>query len=88
LLLPLRKTNYLERDNCGDAPLKVSGSYDEISDDFLADMSPLTEASCTLQDYMNAHLRYNNDLQRKYSYDECLFEVIKERAYSIQETEQ
>jgi hypothetical protein len=88
LLLPLRKTNYLKEHNCGDAPVKLSGSYDEISDDFLADMSPLTEASCTLQDYMNAQLRYTNDLQQKYSYDECLFEVIKERAYSIQETEQ
>ena len=88
MLLPLRKTNYLERYNCGDTPMALSGSYDEISDDFLADMSPLTEASCTLQDYMNAQLRYNNDLQQKCSYDECLFEVIKERAYSIQETEQ
>ena len=68
--------------------MKLSGSYDEISDDFLADMSPLTEASCILQDYMNAWLRYNNDLQRTCSYDEYLFEVIKERAYSIQETDQ
>ena len=88
MLLPLRKTNYLKGYNCGDMPVTLSGSYDEIGDDFLADMSPLTEASCTLQDYMNAHLRYSNDLQLKCSYDECLFEVIKERAHSIQETEQ
>jgi len=66
----------------------VSDSYDEIDDDFLSDMSPLTEASCTLQDYMNAWLMYNNDLQKKFSYEECLFEVIKDRALSIQEMEQ
>jgi hypothetical protein len=68
--------------------MKVSDSYDEIDDDFLSDMSPLTEASCTLQDYMNAWLMYNNDLQKKFSYEECLFEVIKDRALSIQEMEQ
>lgn len=66
----------------------MSDSYDEIDDDFLSDMSPLTEASCTLQDYMNAWLMYNNDLQKKFSYEECLFEVIKDRALSIQEMEQ
>jgi hypothetical protein len=88
LLLPLKKTIYLEGYNHEEAPMKLSGSYDEMSDDFLDDVFPLTEASCTLQDYMNAQLRYSSDLQQKYSYYECLFEVIKERADSIQENEQ
>ena len=66
----------------------MSGSYSDIDEDFLSDMSPLTEASCILQDYMNAWLMYNNDLQQKSSYEECLFEVIKDRAISIQETDQ
>ena len=69
--------------------MKLSGSCGDISDEeFLPDVSPLTEASCTLQDYMNAWILYNNDLQKRYSYEECLFEVIKERAVSIQETKQ
>lgn len=68
--------------------MKLSGSCDEIGDDFLADMSPLTEASCILQDYMNAWLMYIADFPENYSYDECLFEVVKERACSIQEIEQ
>jgi len=63
-------------------------SEDDFDDDFFSGMSPLTEASCTLQDYMNAWLMYNNDLQKKFSYEECLFEVIKDRAIIIQEMEQ
>ena len=66
----------------------MSGSYDDISEDFLADMSPLTEASCTLQDYMNAWLMYNDPIKKVFSYEECLFEVIKDRAIGIQETDQ
>jgi len=68
--------------------MKVSGSYDDISEDFLSDMSPLTEASCILQDYMNAWLMYNDPIKKVLSYEECLFEVIKDRAISIQETDQ
>ena len=64
--------------------MKVSGSYDDIDDDFLSDMSPLTEASCTLQDYMNAWVMYNDPI-KAFSYEECLFEVIKDRAISIQD---
>lgn len=68
---------------------EVSGSYDTEEDDeeFFSNISPLTEASCILQDYMTAWLRYNNDLQKRYSYDDCLYDVIKERAYVIRETE-
>ena len=68
--------------------MKVSGSYDDIDDDFLSDMSPLTEASCTLQDYMNAWLMYNDPIKQVFSYEECLFEVIKDRAIIIQGMEQ
>jgi len=66
----------------------MADSCDDFDDDFLSDMSPLTEASCTLQDYMNAWLMYNNDLQKTFSYEECLFEVIRDRALIIQDTEQ
>jgi hypothetical protein len=68
---------------------EISGSYDIDVDDeeFFSNVSPLTEASCTLQDYMTACLRYNNDLQKRLSYDDCLYDVIKERAYVIKETE-
>jgi len=66
----------------------MADSCDDFDDDFLSDMSPLTEASCTLQDYMNAWLMYNNDLQKTFSYEECLFEVIRDRALTIQDTEQ
>tara|TARA_R110000824_G_scaffold58132_7_gene157503 strand:+ start:1259 stop:1465 length:207 start_codon:yes stop_codon:yes gene_type:complete len=68
--------------------MKVSDSDNDFDDDFLSDMSPLTEASCTLQDYMNAWLMYNNDLQKKSTYEECLFEVIKDRALGIQDIKQ
>jgi len=66
--------------------MTISGSFvDARDDDFFSAMPPLSEAGCILQDYIGAWLLYNGDLQRRHSYDECLFEVVKERAIFVQE---
>ena len=65
--------------------MTISGSFENaIDDDFFSSMPPLSEAGCILQDYIGAWLLYSGDLQRRQSYDECLFEVVKERAIFVQ----
>ncbi len=66
--------------------MTISGSVPpEMDEDLLSEDLFLTEVTCTLQDYMSAWVEYTSDLQRKYSYDECLLEVIKKRVVFIQE---